>query len=73
MGDCRHLDVTPPQELKPGLWSEPVALCDLKVDQATRIMMAKDATTILGRLCPANTECPYYRFDLCERCPAYAL
>ncbi len=71
MRDCKHLDVTPPQQLKPGLWSEPVALCVLKADLPTRLKMAKEATNIVGTACPPNTECHYYRFDLCEQCPSY--
>ena len=72
MRNCKHLDITPSQQLRPGLWSEPVALCALKSNAATRIKMAGEATGILGRLCPPNTECHYYVFDLCEKCPSYA-
>jgi hypothetical protein len=72
MRDCKHLDVTPPQELKPGLWCEPVELCVLKTSLGVRVKMAQEATAILGRLFPPNTECHYYNFDMCEKCPSYA-
>ncbi|QDV12800.1 hypothetical protein CA51_26860 [Rosistilla oblonga] len=71
MRDCNHLDVTPPQQLTPNLWSEPVAMCCLKTDAPTRIQMASDATKLLGTVCPPNTDCHYHRFDLCENCPSY--
>lgn len=71
MRDCKHLDVTPPQQLTPALWSEPVALCVLKTNVPIRLKMANEATAILGTVCPPNEDCHYYNFDLCEQCPSY--
>lgn len=71
MRDCKHLDVTPPQQLTPVLWSGPVALCVLKSDLPTRLTMAKEATDILATVCPPNTECHYYGLDRCDECPSY--
>ena len=72
MRDCKHLDITPAQQIRPGLYSPPVALCALKTDVATRIKLANAAAGELGTMCPPNTECHYYAFDLCEKCPSYA-
>ncbi len=71
MRDCNHLDITPAQQIGPKRYSPPVALCSLKTDAATRIQLATAAADELGTMCPPNTECHFYAFDLCEKCPSY--
>lgn len=71
MKDCDHLDSAPRQVSGPGLVSEPISLCLLKITMPTRARMAIEATNLLGELCLPNSNCHYHHLDLCEQCRSY--